>query len=426
MRMKGFNFTVIFIIAVFVIGGFAIYAYEHFRYSPYGLQVDLEVIKEWLKDRHVDLVDLNTIEKINSSKILINRRQTAYEFALSVYPMLSLLEDDVTRLEVPLKSTDKVLPLRFKYINEKVFVSMSKCEIPVGSVILAINGFPIDDILEKYKGLYPTLDDFQQKYSFVDKLLPYYPKIIDASTLQIKYQLPGSIAQRTSYIKAISFKEFQESMHIAPVELYDFEQCKVVRINTFSISKREDMKVVENIFKELSNEIQKVIFDLRYAYDGDNTIPSAIISKLIDKPTNLYPKLLTRHKYRQVEKEQLPIEPDQDRIHAKVYFLVDSSCFYTPHKTLLAFVASNGTTKILTTESARDSILSNLSFYTDEFWKVLPNTRSYIVMPLSKVIVEHSPSDDQVHLIDQVPDEKQLLDEALYKEWLNNLISVIE
>jgi len=90
---------------------------------------------------------------------------------------------------------------------------------------------------------------------------------------------------------------------------------------------------------------------LRYASDGDATIPSAIISRLIDEPTYLYPKLITRYRYRQVEKKQIPIEPDSARISKDVYFLVDNSCFYTPHKILLSFVATNKIGKLLTTEN---------------------------------------------------------------------------
>jgi len=424
--MKGINFTIIFIIAVFVIGGIAIYAYEHFRYSPYALQVDLGVVIEWLRDRHVDLVDAKLIYELNNTKLLIDKRQTPYEFALSVYPLLSIFKDNTTRLEIPLKSTDKVLPLRFKYVDGKVVVSMSKCEIPVGSTILSINGYPIEDILEKYKNLYPTCENFQQVYSFVDKLLPHYPKIIDASTLQIKYQLPNSSAQRTSYIKTISFKDFQKDMHLTPVELYNLGQYTVVKINTFNISKKEDMKVVEDVFQKLSNKNGSIIFDLRYASDGDATIFSAIISRLIDEPTYLYPKLITRYRYRQVEKKQIPIEPDSARISKDVYFIVDSSCFYTPHKILLSFVSTNKIGKVLTTENETSTLFSDLSFYTDEFWKILPNTRAYIVMPLSKVIVENNLEEDQIQIVNLTFNESLLFDKTAYEDWLKEFISRIK
>lgn len=55
--MKMNNFTVWFIIGVVIVGLLAIYVYEHFRYSPYSLLVDLGVIKEYVGDRHIDLAD---------------------------------------------------------------------------------------------------------------------------------------------------------------------------------------------------------------------------------------------------------------------------------------------------------------------------------------------------------------------------------
>ena len=422
--MKGISTTIIFVIAIFIIGAIAIYVYEHFRYSPFALQVDEEVVKEYLLDRHVEMIDLILKDKIKNSNIQINKRLSAYEFALEIAPMLSVLQDGVTRIEIPLKATDKTLPMKCKYINGKVVVSMSYCEIPVGSVILSINGYPIEDIIKRYKNLFPTLNDFQQEYSFVDKILPYYPKIIDAQTLQVKYQLPNTLAQRTSYIKGIPYKEFQQNMHVKPIELYNISKYTVVRIKSFNVSNKSDMTELTAAFDELIKSSKAVIFDLRYANDGDITLPSMIISKLITRPTTLYPKLISRYKFKQIIREQIPVEPEPEKLTSDVYFLVDKTCFYNPHKTLLAFLATNRIGKLIILDNSN---FSDLSFYTEEFFKILPNTRTYIVMPLSKVVVDSHFENEQIAFDEEIPfNEKELTNNTLYKEFLKRITSMIE
>jgi len=422
--MRGINVTIIFVIAVFIIGALAIYAYEHFRYSPFALQVDQEVIKEYLRDRHVELLDIALRGEINRRTVQINKRMSTYDFALRVAPMLSILNDGVTRIEIPLKTTDQTLPLRFKYINDKVIVSMSSCEIPVGSIILTINGYPIENIVEKYKKLFPTLDEFQQKYAFVDKLLSYYPRIIEAQTIQIKYQLPQSNAQRTSYIKSIPFKDFQRIMHVKPMETYTISDYTIVKINSFNISNKNDLKDVIEMFHKIAQSSKKVIFDLRYASDGDIALPTMIISKLITSPAMLYPKLISRHKFQQIEKQQIPVEPDPERLESEVYFIVDKTCFYTPHKTLLTFLGTHDIGKVITFDTLD---FSKLSFYTDEFWKILPNTRTYITMPLSKVVADSHFKDGQlIDIEEQQFTENELTNRDYYIEWLKKIVLMLE
>ncbi|MGB4752380.1 MAG: hypothetical protein WBH60_07085, partial [Fervidobacterium sp.] len=246
--MKMNNFTVWFIIGVVVVGLLAMYVYEHFRYSPYSLLVDLGVIKEYVSDRHVDLADITLRRKFQEQTTTFNKRLSTYDFALRIAPILSTLKDGVTRIEFPLKRNDGRFPLKFKYIDDEVIVVESECEVPVGARILTINGYPIDQIIEKYGNLFPTLDEYKQKYSFVDKLLYTYPVIIDANSVQLTYMMPDSYAQRVSYVKTTQ----KDIKYADPISVFSKGDDTFIKINTFSVEDKKQMKSVSEQLDEVA------------------------------------------------------------------------------------------------------------------------------------------------------------------------------
>ncbi|MCX7654233.1 MAG: hypothetical protein N2Z58_06120 [Fervidobacterium sp.] len=409
------NFTVWFIIAVFFVGWLAIFIYEHFRFSPFALQVDFEVVKEYLFDRHVDLFNPILRNQFRVQQIQFDQRLTAYGFALKISDVLAFLNDGTTRIEVPLRRIDKVLPLRFKYISGEVVVVESVCDVPEGSVLLSINGIPIEQVLKKYSKFYPNLDEFESKYSFVDKQLQYYLKIIDASSVQITYRLPETNTQRIAYLKGVESFPTKKSV----IDVYKSQDTIFVKINTFKVSSKEDMAQISQQFERIaqeSTETSKIIFDLRYASDGDDTIPSIILSYLVDQPVDLYPSLYVRYKNKLIKKQQIPITPSQNKIKGLVYFLVDNSCFYKPHKTILAFVSEYSLGKIIC--SSHQYTIPK-EFYVDEFWKVLPNTKSYIVFPTGKVVLEKKPTVFLHNEIDLT--YRELINKNTYTKYLEKI-----
>ncbi len=413
------NFTVWFIIAIFFIGTIAIFVYEHFRFSPFALQVDFEVAKEYIFDRHVNCYNPDFRNNFRLQQVSFKNRLTPYEFALEISKVLSQLKDDTTRIEVPVRKIDKVLPIRCKYISGEVIVVESLCEIPQGSKILSINGKPVEQVLEKYSKLYPNLSSFEAKYSFVDKQLPYYLKIIDANSLHIVYQEPDSQAQRSTYIKGID--DFPTKKKI--IDVQKFDNSFFVKINSFKISSKEDMAYISEQFERIAYESTstlQVVFDLRYASDGDETIPTAVLSYLIDKPTDLYPKLYVRYKDRLIPKSQIPVNPSERKINGDVYFLVDETCFYRPHKVILGFVSQYSLGTIV---SSSDSFKIPGEFYIDEFWKILPSTRSYIVFPTGKVILEKIPDVSVKEGIDL--DYGSIINSKIYEKYLKECVEKI-
>lgn len=418
--MKVPNFTAWFIIAVFIIGTISIFIYEHFRYSPFALTVDFEVFKEYIFDRHVDCYNVDFRNKFRSKLITFSNRLSPYEFSISVAFILSVFQDGVTRIEFPIKKTDKVLPVEFKYISNEVVVSkvfsnlslnlssnlkqagqQSKDKdatnvqhsLETGAKILAINGIPIEQILEKYSMLNPNLSNYEAKYSFVDKLLPYFLKIIGANSVRIDYQPLNSSTIASAYLKGV---EKFETLQLQEVDkplfyVFNFKDIVVIKVNSFKISNKEDMAYVSEELEKIAynaTEDTKIIFDLRYAKDGDETLPILILSYLISEPRILYPKLYIRHKDKLILKEQLPIIPADKKIKGQVYFIVDSTCFYKPHKVLIGFLSENSIATIVSTD--REFQVPTV-FYLDEFWRILPNTRGYIVLPTSKVVLSKIP-----------------------------------
>ncbi len=389
--MKAPNFTFWFIIIIFVIGGLAIYVYEHFRYSPFALQVDFEVAKEYIYDRHVECYNPNFRNKFRTQNVQFNSRMTPYQFAMNIAPVLSELNDGVTRIEVPIRRVDKFLPLKFKYVDNDVCVYETNCEILEGSKVISINGEPIDTILERYARLYPNLNEFEAKYAFVEKLLPFYLKIIDANSIQIVYKSPDSFTQKTTYLKGI--ENFQKKRNI--LDLIKIDETLFIKINSFKISSKEDMQYITQKMEEIasgSSDTSITIFDLRYASDGDEAIPLAIISMLVSQPEKLYHELYVRYKDHLVKNDQISLQPGENKLLGKVYFLVDKTCFYTPHKVLLSFFAKNGEkNNRVTIVSSDNEYKFPMAFYVDEVAKILPNTKAHLIIPTGKVLVSDIP-----------------------------------
>lgn len=414
------NFTVWFIVAIFLIGSIAIFVYEHFRFSPFALQVDFEVAKEYIFDRHINCYDPDFRNNIRLQQIYFRNRLTPYEFALEISQVLSQLKDDTTRIDIPVRKIDKVLPIRCKYISDEIIVVESLCDIPQNAKIISINGVPVEQILEKYSKLYPNLGNFEAKYSFVDKQLPYYLKIVDANSLHIVYQEPESQAQRSTYIKGID--DFQTKKKIIDVQKLD--NTFFVKINSFKIASKEDMAYISEQFERIAYEstnTSKIVFDLRYASDGDETIPTIILSYLIDKPTDLYPKLYIRYKDKLIPQYQIPVNPSDRKINGNVYILVDETCFYKPHKVIIGFVSQYSLGTIV---SSSDSFKIPPEFYVNEFWKILPSTRSYVVFPTGKVVLEKMLDvsvEERIRL-----DYESIINNEVYEKYLKDCVEKIK
>uniref|UniRef100_A0A7C4VT65 Uncharacterized protein n=1 Tax=Fervidobacterium thailandense TaxID=1008305 RepID=A0A7C4VT65_9BACT len=372
------NFTFWFIIFVFAIGAMAIVVYEHYRYSPKALSVDLSVVKEYLKLKHVDLYEVTSHKIVDEAQLRFSGRLSKFEFAIKMGAVLKLLRDGVTRIEVPIRKTDGKLPFRCKLIGNDVVVTCSECEIPVGSKILSFNGQPVDSVVEKYRWLFPNLGESQARYAFVDKFFHVLPTVIGARMVQVTYLPPNSNVQRLAYLKATT-KEVREPH---PVELVESTQT-IVKVRRFKISTKEEFKEIDELFQSVaksSTEASSIIFDLRFAEDGGEVLVTRIISHLIEQPTNLYPTLLSRYNNQIVSMEQIPIEPSE-KIKGKVSFIFDSTCFYTPHKIIAAFLMTQRVAEIVGEIPFRECY-----FYTGEFWKVLPNTKVFLVLPTQKVL----------------------------------------
>jgi len=93
-----------------------------------------------------------------------------------------------------------------------------------------------------------------------------------------------------------------------------------------------------------------------------------------------------------VKKDQIPIQPDENQLPGKVYFLVDKTCLYTPHKVLLSFFAKSGekNNNVTIISSDNEYNFPNV-FYVDEIVKILPNTKAHLIIPTGKVLANDIP-----------------------------------
>jgi len=200
--------------------------------------------------------------------------------------------------------------------------------------------------------------------------------------------MPDSYAQRVSYVKTTQ----KDIKYTNPILVFSKGADTFVKINTFSVEDKKQMQSVTEQLDEVartSSEGSRTFFDLRYADDGDDTVVTTILSYLIDEPKNLYPSMYRRYKDSIVLAEQIPISPSENRLKGDVCFLVDQSCFYTPQRTILFFIAENQIGRCIGNIDATSPTL-----YIDEFWRILPNTRVYVVMPTEKAEIDAQKWDD--------------------------------
>lgn len=381
------NFTLWFIISVFLFGGVMVYVYENFKYSRFSMSVDINVAKRYILARHVDLHDDSLRREIDSAGVTFDKRLSRYDFALAASKVLVPLSDGISRIEVVPRKKDPWLPMRFKLKDRKVIVTESLCEIPVGSEVLSLNGVPVEEIVEKYKGFFATLPDRQASYAFVDKMLHRYPALVGARTVRVVYVPPSATAQRATYVKPVN-----EEIQVNPIIEVSTDGAKTrLKINRFAIIERNDLELLDAIFKKIasdSTEASVTEIDLRGACDGDEAVVVKLISHLIEKPTELFPKLVGRHGDRSIVVQQIPVEPS-DKIKGTVRFLFDDTCFYTPHKILAAFLLTNDVAEV-----AGDVSHVARNLYLGEFWKILPNTRTFLVVPQQKVEIPETQTEN--------------------------------
>ncbi|MEO1051121.1 MAG: S41 family peptidase [Bacteroidota bacterium] len=206
---------------------------------------------------------------------------------------------------IPLLTKSKLFPLPIKIIGNKVVVNSSDAEVPFGSIIRAINGTSINDILEPF--IKHDDDTFAKRRLESQFSLAHLIKQGSFETFQIDYTAPSNPDENLQKtVAGIDFgtyrNVFSETVfplhrdklqNLINTHLYEKDRTYYLQLNSFnwdseikqglfnflSTGHKSFDKKFNDIFKEISDsKAENLIIDLRFNMGGNVKVPGVLYS----------------------------------------------------------------------------------------------------------------------------------------------------
>lgn len=298
------------------------------KYTQAELKKDLIILRTALEEAHPGLYWYSSRSKIDSTFSSVEKRikspLTSAEFYRLTAPAVAQIRDGHTRLILPAvkkslkqKEADKkrgkapLSQFNYKIINEKLFITSNTSADTAllrGSEIESIDGKPVNEVAANLKslfssdgfnetfknryvekqlgGLFKTYygkeDSIQLTVNGQDHLITYYKKSADSSLLKSKKYKNAEKIEREKR----RYRGFDENdkplldLNIIPGET----KAAVLKVRSFSFPGDDHKRFFKESFKEIkSNNIKKVILDLRYNPGGRLNACKSLFSYLTDK-----------------------------------------------------------------------------------------------------------------------------------------------
>jgi len=264
-----------------------------------------------------------------------------HEFFVLLTPIVARIGCGHTTVWMPMsywdKEKDSLFPLQIRLIEDLVVVSGNYSEeeqVPEGSVLLEINGRPVEEIIQEMKAHYPA--DALNPY-FIHKAVERRFPMIYARRFGFPkeyrgvYALPGRKTRETRIltpanneaVRAVVFKNFKKpELHMT---LLQDRNTAVMRIETFIYYDRVPYFAgfVDSCFNVIhENAIGNLILDLRGNDGGDPFCVVPLFSYLEPKPLPYFAE--TYGKYSAFAK---PIPRAEKAFEGNLLTLLDGRCF---------------------------------------------------------------------------------------------------
>lgn len=292
---------------------------------------------------------------IDEAKTNVNEGADFLTFYKQTGKILSQIGCGHTRQRLPtdrhelLVDSLKMLPVAFTILDNRIFVNKPIGSIKAGAELLALGNKSSKDILEFFCGIYPS-DGLNTtgKDRFLSRLF--------------QTAFPLYFLNNDNYVEArfkdgferLELKKFDESEFVNPSEdLLSFQminsQTSIITIRSFGSgylrsSGFDYYGFLEESFTRLRTEnIQKLIIDLRGNGGGDDNYGSKLISYLTDQPFKYFKSIEVNPGYRgwgNVKKRNnrfwvtahsslALLQPSENHFRGKVVLLVDGGTFST-------------------------------------------------------------------------------------------------
>ena len=285
------------------------------QFTPAELQADLKLMRTILNESHPGFYRYTPKERFDvlfdSIGKTLNRPMTQQEFYVAATPIITSIKEGHIKY-LPHKrphwqyyyNLDKLFPLQLYFTGQQAHLVHNNTHsgnIPLGAEIIAVNGQPMSELIEK---LLPTVyfaDGNSQaiKYQSLDKFFPfYYGTYIGGSTIyNISFRDRNTNQVTTVQVPAITLatiekleKENQPPKRL-PIRLeYKDSNTALLTIDHFNIYKDEmDVrKCFRDIFWQINaKNIQNLIIDVRGNEGGIDRWGALLYSYLSDKPSGI-------------------------------------------------------------------------------------------------------------------------------------------
>lgn len=311
------------------------------------LKEDFVQMRKILEEDHANLYEYTEADSFNKlfeqQFKLIDHPMNLSDFFKILTPIVAKVGCGHTNVWMPNEywnsEPDKLFPLKLKMIESNIVVTGSynnDPSIPNGSIILAINGRPIEDIFSEMKKNYYSdafienfiLSQVERRFSLIYARRFGFPDKFTITYAPLENKISKTEDIKPANIKSVREVVFQNFNHPElKFEIIDEKSVALMTIQTFIYYDKVAMfkEFLENSFKEIKEKnIANLILDLRGNDGGDPFCAAPLLSYLISKPVPYYAE--PYGKYSELAK---PIPLAENRFDGNLFTLIDGRCFST-------------------------------------------------------------------------------------------------
>ena len=317
------------------------------KYSVQELQEDFQQMRQTLEEDHANIYEYTnkeTFDKLFEQQYkLIAQPMKLYEFFKLLTPITAKVGCGHTNLWMPDEywnsDPDKLFPLKIKLIEGYAVVTgdyNSKSLVPLGSIVLKINGISIDNIIQEMKVNYSAdamnenfiLSQIERRFSLI-----YARRFGFPETFTVTYALPGRKIRETTElqpaniraVRAVVFNNFNHPE--LGFEVMEEKSTAIMTIQTFIYYDRVPMfkAYLDSCFTEIKEKkIENLILDLRGNDGGDPFCAAPLFSYLEHKPVPYFAE-----SYGKYSSLADPIPLAENHFTGNLFTLIDGRCFST-------------------------------------------------------------------------------------------------
>jgi hypothetical protein len=294
------------------------------KFTVEQLTEDFLLFRSALEEGHAGLYRYTAKKELDIHFDMIekglNRSMTEYEFYRMLVPLIALIHDGHTRVNLSealdnhLSNQPILFPFNLRILEKKAYLFRNYSdnpEIPMGSELLSTNGHPISKVIQRMLPLIPNDAHIQtSKYRSLERT-SFFGGLFNlifgqSASYEMTYRDRNSNPLKKITVAGIKAKDlvsildarYPEAAKENPPVQFDFRgNIAILTIRTFSMGPYQNAEIsyptfLKNAFQELEDKkTQHLIIDLRDNGGGADAYGKILFQHLIDEPFQYYEHL---------------------------------------------------------------------------------------------------------------------------------------